>query len=516
MSTDWSTFPCSGQHLPKSTSLPIFKLLPIDRPTFTCQQCGFLNTLIPLCLWCCWSSDAACREFEKSMPRARRASAPPRVFWKHTTCQTSRNGVNPVSTTSKPTTIPQAEAKYTLLDVMPTIQHTLIPRESVNQRCPPNSEFPSHHLIYRRDTPRTMTSEATAAGSLEVTTATPPGPVPVFKKPRRPRWSDESARKGGVAGIASRRPSLYFPPLRHSVSTGVDRRTPMHLLRTISTKSLRSTHIVIDFKTLHESYPLKFKPVDDLSLTSAPTQRILRRKKRVSLFRTSTPPPSRPQSTSTATSVPLTPPGSPEPNIYVDNNALLAPMPMPAHEPTHARSGSQPTNTVRLGHPSRPYYTAIRPNMSRPTSPISRSQSPSTLHPSSASRPTRPTSLPAPSRPPSPGIFSVLSSTSALSDEEDTSPIEIFAYRPRSQSTNVSINSRPLTFGPLSRHRGGFSLSGETELRMALAREGDTEGEEAFKFRDMRKKHGHGGAKVMRKVREFRRGLKGLVMGRAG
>lgn len=76
--------PCQShdqQHLPKSTSLPILQLTPKDRPIFTCCQCGFVNTFIPLCLWCCWTSDAAHKKFELSMPRMRRASAPPRFFW---------------------------------------------------------------------------------------------------------------------------------------------------------------------------------------------------------------------------------------------------------------------------------------------------------------------------------------------------------------------------------------------------------------------------------------------------
>lgn len=50
---------------------------------------------------------------------------------------------------------------------------------------------------------------------------------------------------------------------------------------------------------------------------------------------------------------------------------------------------------------------------------------------------------------------------------------------------------------------------------MALAREQEANGEgEVFRFRDMGKKQG--GAQVMRKVREFKKGLKGLVMGRPG
>ncbi|GLB44865.1 hypothetical protein LshimejAT787_1802020 [Lyophyllum shimeji] len=515
-------------HLPKSTSLPIFKLLPIDRPVFTCRQCGFLNTLVPLCLWCCWTSDAAHREFEESMPRARRVSGPPRVFWKSATSSLASpmaSGSNSISAAALPRSALETKSNL-LADGMPTLQHPPIRITRTHHRRPPNPESMPDHVTYRRDARGITSSGATAVETVNVTNATPLGPALQL---RRPRWSDGSARKfkGGEAGITPRRrPSSHLPSLRHSRSTGVDRRTPMHLIRTVSTKSLRSTHIVIDFKALHDSYDFKLES-GELSPKSAPTQRTLRRKRRVSLFRTSTPSPlpqSRPLSAFTSNSAIDAPSAFPTPDASVHKHVLSAPI----HEPnrntlTHARSGSQPTNTVRLGHPSRPYYTAIRPNMSlsRPSSPASasapRSQSPTQPPPTSFSRPTRPMSLPTPARAPSPAIFSVLSSTSALSDEE-ASPLEhgllASANRPRSSSTMEHV--RPLAFGSLAPPRGGgFSLSGETELRMALAREQEADGRgEVFRFRDMGKKHG--GARVMKKVRELKRGLKGLVTGTAG
>ena len=68
-----------AQHLQKSTSTPTLSLLPTSRPHFTCQQCGFTNTQIPMCLWCCWTSEGAEIAFDRSMPRARRVSAPMRA-----------------------------------------------------------------------------------------------------------------------------------------------------------------------------------------------------------------------------------------------------------------------------------------------------------------------------------------------------------------------------------------------------------------------------------------------------
>ncbi|KAF8150948.1 hypothetical protein B0H34DRAFT_157824 [Crassisporium funariophilum] len=67
-------------HLPKHSSLPELHLLPKGRPLFHCGRCGFTNTLIPLCLWCTWTSQEAEHEFERSTPRARRATAPSRAI----------------------------------------------------------------------------------------------------------------------------------------------------------------------------------------------------------------------------------------------------------------------------------------------------------------------------------------------------------------------------------------------------------------------------------------------------
>ncbi|KAJ7470758.1 hypothetical protein FB451DRAFT_1472292 [Mycena latifolia] len=70
-------------HLPKSASLPALQLIPRARPCFTCLGCGFVNFYnIPLCVWCATQApESSVRAFERTIPRARTASAPPRVFW---------------------------------------------------------------------------------------------------------------------------------------------------------------------------------------------------------------------------------------------------------------------------------------------------------------------------------------------------------------------------------------------------------------------------------------------------
>lgn len=343
-------------------------------------------------------------------------------------------------------------------------------------------------------------------------------PVPVSDKPRRPCWSDERVLKDRTTSRGSTRNqppirnSLDLRSLRRSLSIGVDRPNTMHLIKTLSTKSLRSTHIVIDFKAIQESYDLikhdDPSPNDNLQSKPKPKPKTLRRKKGVPLLRVSTPPTAKHALTpDPVVAVPL--PQKPVSNPYPDYSLVS---PQNPNLYTHSRSQSQPHNTPRLGHPSRPYYTAIRPNMSRPTSAIEPFQS--MPQPPQASTSPRPLSLPSPSRAPSPGIFSVLSSTSALSTPTlgDDGPRSSFSY-PSASPVQNRLSPRPFSLGgSVSRHRSGFSLSGETELRMALAREqGDVgrESDNAYRFRDMGKKQD---TRVMRKVHNLKRGLKELVM----
>ncbi|KAG6864862.1 hypothetical protein C0991_006716 [Blastosporella zonata] len=332
-----------------------------------------------------------------------------------------------------------------------------------------------------------------------------PGLAPLSKKPPRPTWSDNTIdRKDTFTGPDTPQP---LPRLRHSVSTGVDRRAPMHLIKTISTKSLRSAHIVIDFKAFHESYDATIKPaVDTSSLKSAPqTPKTLRRRKRLSLYRTSTP---HPESIASSVDAPTVVSMPKSVSVSVEDSFFSV-----ANARQEAPSLSQASTPVRLGHPSRPLYTAIRPNMPRPSSS---SVTPSPPAPPQKPRSSRPLSLPVLSRapPPPPGIMSVLSTTSALEEEDGPEPgsaFESFASRRRSACTHDRdrVATRVPAFGSISRrHGGGFSLSGETELRMALASGGGGgDQEDVFKFKDMGKKRG-----VMKKMRQLKEGLKGLVM----
>ena len=70
------------KHLPKYSSLPEFQL--VAKETYRCRQCGLTGSVInPICLGCAWTGkEAQQHEFTSSGPRARRVSAPSRVFIK--------------------------------------------------------------------------------------------------------------------------------------------------------------------------------------------------------------------------------------------------------------------------------------------------------------------------------------------------------------------------------------------------------------------------------------------------
>lgn len=222
------------------------------------------------------------------------------------------------------------------------------------------------------------------------------------------------------------------------------------------------------------------------SLSLSPPQRTLRRKQRMTLLKQKSS-----RSLRAHASAPLLNINRNRDSSTGNGTRLLA-QPVPTHVSTPVPSLTpmpipQAPPTVRLGHPSRPYYTAIRPNMSRPNSPSPRT-SPST------------------SRAPSPSF----SRTSA----------HILHAPNLAQSSFRS--SYPNT---------GFSLSGETELRMRLARFRSASGVEdashdaepsEYRFREMPAGNGKvrspgkgsRSAKFGGKMKRFGMGILELVLGR--
>lgn len=145
---------------------------------------------------------------------------------------------------------------------------------------------------------------------------------------------------------------------------------------------------------------------------------------------------------------------------------------------------------VRLGHPSRPYYSAIRKDMSRPTSPVFSLAAPRTPSPISSH------------------VDYVPRGTKSL-DCGDRSGIQYAGeLRPMSMVLSGQATSS------IASH--GFSLSGEMELRMNLARwrrENAPDEPGGYHFRE--RSRSRTGINMKGKVKQLGKGLKDFVLGRS-
>lgn len=287
--------------------------------------------------------------------------------------------------------------------------------------------------------------------------------------------------------------------------------------------SLSAKCIVIDFP---DHVTLADRKADDITIIPPPpvaptlsSQKTLRRKKHLAVFRASSPP-----STSATGPVAVAVPPRPVSQPYKRQpySPQYLPLALPTSDsPSYGRSDSPSPRQVRLGHPSRPYYTAIRKNMSRPSSPnnsnylssTSPSPTPSFYSPSSS----RPTSMSARSaHTPHPAGFSILQPSCFLNtpfddDDDDHESISShIPYRaPRKPASCTLSRPEGLQFGFAGSLHGmgsGFSMSGETELKMALARERAGSPGDTYRFTDMKADHGLAG-----RVRRLRRGLQDMI-----
>ena len=166
------------------------------------------------------------------------------------------------------------------------------------------------------------------------------------------------------------------------------------------------------------------------------------------------------------------------PQSISDSEPTTPVTPMYQRSPPSSFPPPKTSSPVRLGHPSRPYYTAIRKNISPPTPSRSRPQSveapmTSTAIVTNASR-----------------HLSMPPASSTLDDNDDNGDFEVHSgptnsarlsltsilhrqsYDSRTQShTRDAKSLSRAANGTIGNRTNGFgcSMSGETELRMALA-----------------------------------------------
>jgi hypothetical protein len=215
------------------------------------------------------------------------------------------------------------------------------------------------------------------------------------------------------------------------------------------------------------------------------TTRALRRKKHISIYRTSAPAQS--PVAEVAIEIPFVP-TRPQSMVSpvssaVDDSPPLYPPTKP--QQMHNRTHSQPN--VRLGHPSRPYYSAFRKNMSRPNSPYG----------DSSMNSSRPTSMVLPSRATSPALGGYLPQTFEDTDDDETP----------SASRAASPSGFSFGLGGPSGSLSGFSVSGEMEMRMALAALAIGQQDSSFQFQETGKMQ----SSVRGRVMKLGKGLKDLV-----
>jgi hypothetical protein len=360
--------------------LPELELVPAHRPLFTCQNCGFSNVYIPLCLWCKWTSPEAAVAFEAatSRRRGRSISGPSRVFLKAGLPDIARDSQRPpLLQTSFP-------SSGSLRGLKPPVANPLLDSAAA---VLPHSHSDRGSII-----------RATASATSSLDTDLPP------KLPSLCIRRTLSATNVVVPPVPSRRPSTTsaatIPPPSLNISP-----TPMsgHLKHT-PTHPVSLPPIVSPARTLRRKHHMTFP-----------------RQKSTRSLRSWTPAVSSPQ-----------------------------------HAPV--------TSVARLGHPSRPYYTAIRPHLNDwEISP--RSNTPTTAVSAPPTLPDKGQSLPSP--PPGRPSFEFT--------------------RPRSSTTS------------------GWSLSGEIELQIELSQRREEEEDEGTVGRR---------GSIVRGVRRLGMGLRDLVLRR--
>jgi len=276
----------------------------------------------------------------------------------------------------------------------------------------------------------------------------------------------------------------------------MDPTTPLTKVSTKSSRSFSTEPIILklDSDAEHEIHvPLPSPSPTRPRVTTRP----LRRKKHLSIYRLSAP------AQSPVAEVVIEIPSLQRPQSMISPSSVVDdPSPLyPARPQMHSRSQSQPTN-IRLGHPSRPYYSAIRQNMSRPNSPLG----------NSSMKPSRPASMMMlPSHvssliQPSPNSFSSVPHLLDDMDDDVTLVASASSHRPSSSRFSFGFGSPAST----ALHSGS-SVSGEMEMRMALAalaREARQQ-DPSFQFQETGKN-----SSVSWRVKKLGQGLKDLIRGK--
>ncbi|KIK97023.1 hypothetical protein PAXRUDRAFT_260195 [Paxillus rubicundulus Ve08.2h10] len=483
-------------HLPPSDSLPTLRLCP-KRPLFVCARCGFANAWIPLCLWCEWSSAEATKQFESNMPRPRRLSAPCKVVLAPRRVKRElpkRMSADSITSSTGPVT-PQGELSFSSrhsVRSVPGITTVLEPPLVDNHGEPGHTSegIANHDAVASAD----VRMEVDDVGVVqEVATAT--SIMPQFSTSSLSNTTSElqteQYKRVSEDQDLTRKPmphrkrpaalSVSTPPAHirasycssHKVECTASLTT--HVMNSMTSVLLEASNLPRATDCMYVSSGSQMSSTHSISSSQCSPMRGLRRTKHMALHKrkSSQSPHSRSRPSSPlreSVDVPAT--------STMEVRHVLSIAPSQDNDPP-----------VRLGHPSRPYYSAIRRNMPRPTSPAFSISTPRT---------------------PSP-----------MASHLDYAPRETRSLDGGRRSIHAAPELRPMSMvlpgqAMSATTCSGFSLSGETEMRMNLARwrrEDAPDEPGDYHFREMDRS----GTKmdVKGKVRKLSKGLKDLVLRRS-
>ncbi|KAJ4489844.1 hypothetical protein C8R41DRAFT_386021 [Lentinula lateritia] len=486
-------------HLQRSDSLPDFSLIPNAHPLFTCKHCNFSNAIVDLCLWCPLASAEVEQDDLDIQFRRRRVSAPAfMLYWQPLRPRISNRTLRltpPIATAR--TLHKSSDSSYpTNSEINISVANDTSFLYSFGP-SPPLEEYVNIDglVLQRRD------SIVASLGCGIVTATVRPEAQPTFVAssliPSRevdPNVSCYQPQSGATSGKAAVHVDQY------------------HSSKLSTAKFIRAN------------------PHVDMSPKPP-----LRRKKSQLILHMSTPPS---QSKNTLT----VPPGRQRPHsqpaVSLSTASASQSVLLPITDLNHHMRAQPRTQAdlhqLQLGHPNRPYYTALRKNMSPPSMPLHfASPSPQSavrpLSPSPSSRLSQ-TSSPA-FQPPYPASFCDDSHEFSIAEFSQFSPLGATTSTPFRPFGVVPSSPSAHDFSPPSRRSSlalsgfrlpsikgrfrrnsetAFSKSDEMKIRLALARKvgGETgvEGDERYVYR------GGGMTNVKTHMRRLSRGFKDFVM----
>ena len=504
------------KHLPKYSSLPEFQLIAKETSSsFHCRRCGLTASVInPICpslgnAWTCSEAQQQQQhEFASSVPRARRASAPSRVFlkvdlspWNFTFLTGDHENIG---SNRLEAPLEQGELNETasVIDPLPIVssQSPYMPVDLHRDHIDNIDDIDINDYSQQREVPESLGDVATATHSVC-------GKKLLQKRKSNPSLSfDKSSTSPLSFGQSTTKPVGYKLEGQRDSAMG------LKILRRTFNVGLTDKKPSFHHDDVHEHAKNVSQSHDNNELTPTPINsahphspkhqhfRPLRRKNHLHIMPCAPDPDISEPIAISLTLHHSSPPTSTRigkkssqrlrrhshsrahshhQSISSDSGDPVTPVTPTRSPPTSIPPPPNTSSPVRLGHPSRPYYTAIRKNIFPPSPPRSRPQSTEPPMTSTAimTNASRHLSMPAMPFASSTGVnddddFEVHSGPTNSARLSLSSILHRQSYDNRTQTHTRNAQSLSRAANRIIGHRSngfGCSMSGEAELRMALA-----------------------------------------------